>query len=39
MEEATVNGVSFSDNITMTKFGSAVYSEVTVNGVNVTALI
>ena len=39
MEEATVNGVSFSDTITPTKLGPAVYSEVTVNGVNVTALI
>ena len=39
MEEATVNGVSFSDTITPTKLGPAVYSEMTVNGVNVTALI
>ena len=39
MEEATVNGVSFSDEMTPTKLGPAVYSEVTVNGVNVTALI
>ena len=39
MEEATVSGVSFSDTITPTKLGPAVYSEVTVNGVNVTALI
>ena len=34
-----MNGVSFSDTITPTKLGSAVYSEVTVNGVNLTALI
>ena len=39
MEEATVNGVPFSDEMTPTKLGPAVYSEVTVNGVNVTALI
>ena len=38
-EEATVNGVSFSDEMTPTKLGQVVYSEVTVNGVNVTALI
>ena len=39
MEEATVNGVSLSGTITPTKLGPAVYSEVIVNGVNVTALI
>ena len=39
MEKASVNGVSFSDEMTPTKLGPAVYSEVTVNGVNVTALI
>ena len=39
MEKATVNGVSFSDETTLTKLGPAVYSEVTVNGVNVTVLI
>ena len=41
MEEATVNGVSFQIHRTIkpTKLGPAVYSEVTVNGANVTALI
>ena len=39
MEEATVNGVPFLDEMTPTKLGPAVYLELTVNGVNVTALI
>ena len=39
MEEAPVNGVSFLDEMTPTKLGPGVHSEVTVNGVNVTAFI
>ena len=35
MEETTVNGVAFLDESTLAKFGAAVYSEVTVNGVKV----
>ena len=38
-EEATVNGVPFSDEMIPTKLGPAAYSEVTVNGVNMTVLI
>ena len=39
MKEATVNGVTFSDEMTSVRLGPAVYSDVTVNGVKVTALI
>ena len=39
MKEAMVNGVAFSDETTPKGLGPAVYSEVTVNGVKVTALV
>ena len=39
MEEATVNGVAFSDETTITKLGPTIYSEVSVNGEKVMALI
>ena len=39
MEEVTVNGVAFSDETTITKLGPTIYSEVSVNGEKVMALI
>ena len=39
MKEATVNGVTFSDEMTLMRLGLAVYSDVTANGVKVNALI
>ena len=39
MKEATVNGVAFSDETMPKGLGPPVYSEVTVNGVKVTALV
>ena len=34
MEEATMNGVTFSDETTPTKLGPVIYSKVMVDGMN-----